>query len=122
MDWILEDGTVVPNERLVESADPVRSYAYCSDTVYLPELYKLVAGVDALYHESTYSSDNEKRAKKYFHSTAAEAAQVARDAGVKQLILGHYSARYDDEDVLLVEAKKIFSNTVLAQEMAVINV
>lgn len=122
MDWTLEDGTVIPNERLVESADPVRSYAYCSDTVYIPQLYQRIKGITTLYHESTYSSDNEVRAKKYFHSTAAEAAQVAHDAGAKQLILGHYSARYDDENVLLQEAKAIFPNTILAQEMEIINV
>lgn len=122
MDWTLEDGTVIPNERLVENADPVRSYAYCSDTVYIPQLYQRIKGITTLYHESTYSSDNEVRAKKYFHSTAAEAAQVAHDAGAKQLILGHYSARYDDENVLLQEAKAIFPNTILAQEMEIINV
>lgn len=121
-DWTLDDGTVIPNARLVDPADPVRSYAYCSDTVYLPELYRLLKGVTTLYHESTYASDNEQRAKKYFHSTAAEAAQVARDAGANQLVLGHYSARYEQEDILLKEAREIFPHTVLAQEMDVINV
>ena len=121
-DWTLDDGTVIPNARLVDPADPVRSYAYCSDTVYLPELYRLLKGVTTLYHESTYASDNEQRAKKYFHSTAAEAAQVARDAGANQLVLGHYSARYEQEDILLKEAREIVPHTVLAQEMDVINV
>lgn len=117
-DWTTEDGTVIPNSRLVTPAAPVRSYAYCSDTIYLPKLHELVKGVTTLYHESTYGSDNEAMAKKYCHSTAAQAAMVARDAGVGSLILGHYSARYEDESVLLDEARKIFPNTVLASENA----
>lgn len=121
-DWTTDDGNVIPNSRLVTPADPVRSYAYCSDTIYLPELHKLVAGVSTLYHESTYACDNEKMAKKYCHSTAAQAAKVARDAGVGRLILGHYSARYEDETVLLDEAKAIFPNSVLAKENACFHV
>lgn len=121
-DWTTDDGNVIPNSRLVTPADPVRSYAYCSDTIYLPELHKLVAGVSTLYHESTYASDNEMMAKKYCHSTAAQAAKVARDASVGRLILGHYSARYEDETVLLDEAKAIFPNSVLAKENACFHV
>lgn len=122
MDWVLDDGVVVPNSRLVTPADDVRSYAYCSDTKYMPGLACGLQGVTTLYHESTYGDDNKKNAEKYFHSTASQAAAVARDAGVNQLILGHFSARYSDEGVLLEEAKKIFDNTVLAKEMAVFNV
>lgn len=122
MDWVLDDGVVVPNSRLVTPADDVRSYAYCSDTKYMPGLACSLKGVTTLYHESTYGDDNKKNAEKYFHSTASQAAAVARDAGVNQLILGHFSARYSDEGVLLEEAKKIFDNTVLAKEMAVFNV
>lgn len=122
MDWITPDGDVIPNSRLTLPADPVRSYAYCSDTRYMPDLHHLVNGVTVLYHESTYGSDNHARAAKYFHSTAAEAAQVARDAGVGTLIIGHYSARYDDEKILLDEARSVFPNTFLAEEMTVFNV
>lgn len=122
MDWTTPDGEVVPNSRLTLPADPARSYAYCSDTRYMPGLHKLVKGVTVLYHESTYSEDNHARAVTYYHSTAAEAARVARDAGVEKLILGHYSARYEDENVLLEEARRDFPNTFLAQEMAVFNV
>ena len=75
-----------------------------------------------LYHECTYGDDNQARAVKYFHSTATEAARVARDAGVKKLIIGHFSARYEDEKILLEEARCEFSNTFLAEEMAVFNV
>ena len=122
MDWTTPDGDVIPNSRLTLPADPVRSYAYCSDRRYMPGLHRLLRGVTMLYHESTYGDDNQARAVKYFHSTATEAARVARDAGVKKLIIGHFSARYEDEKILLEEARCEFSNTFLAEEMAVFNV
>lgn len=115
-DWVTPDGQVVENRRLVTPPDAVRSYAYCSDTSYMPELHEMVRGVDLLYHESTYGSEFEHLARAYHHSTAAQAAMVARDAGAGQLMLGHYSARYDDETPLLNEARAIFPNTILANE------
>ena len=121
-DWTTQEGEVVANSRLVTSADPPRSYAYCSDTRYIPTLHELVRGVSTLYHESTYGEDNILRAEKYYHSTAHQAALVARDAGVGQLLLGHYSSRYDDEQVLLDEARKVFSNSRLTDENTVFDV
>ena len=121
-DWVTPDGDVIPNSRLTKPAEPVRSYAYCSDTRYVPDLHEMIMGVSTLYHESTYGTENIGRARTYWHSTAAEAAQVAKDACAGKLILGHYSARYDDESVLLNEAQEIFPNTVLAEEMSAINV
>ena len=121
-DWTTEDGVVVPNSRLVTPADAPRSYAYCSDTRYMPDLHQVLKGVSTLYHESTYGEDNLAKAEKYNHSTARQAAMVARDAGVGQLVLGHYSSRYEDENVLLEEARKVFENTRLSDELAVINV
>lgn len=115
-DWVTDDGTVVPNERLTLPPDPVRSYAYCSDTRYLPELHKLVKGVSMLYHESTYGEDNAANAVKYYHSTASQAARVALDAGAGKLLLGHYSARYDNEKLLLDEAQAVFPDVQLAME------
>ena len=120
--WTLEDGTVVPNAQLVTEADAPRCYAYCSDTRYMPELYKQLTGVTTLYHESTYGEDNLQMAQKYNHSTARQAALVARDAGVKQLVLGHYSSRYENENVLLNEAREVFENVRLANELEVIEV
>ena len=79
-------------------------------------------GVNTLYHESTYGEDKIQSAEKYCHSTARQAAMVARDAGVGQLLLGHYSSRYDDENVLLAEAKAVFENTRLTNEMDIIDV
>lgn len=121
-DWTMDDGTVVPNSQLVLPADPPRSYAYCSDTRYMPELHQLLKGVTTLYHESTYGEDNLQKAEKYNHSTARQAAMVARDAGVHQLILGHYSSRYEDESVLLDEARQVFPNVRLSNELDVIPV
>ena len=121
-DWTNEDGDMIPNARLVQPADPPRSYAYCSDTRFVPGLKEKVKGVTVLYHESTYTSDQEDRAKIYYHSTARQAATIAAGAGVGTLLLGHYSARYNDEQVLLQEAKAVFENSILTQEGMVFNV
>ena len=93
-----------------------RSYAYCSDTKYDPDLVKSIAKVDLLYHESTFLSDKEQRAAETYHSTAEQAALIARQAKVKQLVLGHYSIRYKDLQPLLDEAKAVFASTRLAIE------
>ena len=121
-DWTNEDGDIIPNARLVQPADSPRSYAYCSDTRFVPGLKEKVKGVTVLYHESTYTSDQEDRAKIYYHSTARQAATIAAGAGVRTLLLGHYSARYNDEQVLLQEAKAVFENSILTQEGMVFNV
>ena len=121
-DWTNEDGDMIPNARLVQPADPPRSYAYCSDTRFVPGLKEKVKGVTVLYHESTYTSDQEDRAKIYYHSTARQAATIAAGAGVGTLLLGHYSARYNDEQVLLEEAKAVFDHSILSQEGMVFDV
>ena len=121
-DYTMPDGTIVANERLVEPADAPRAYAYCSDTKYMPNLYQMLEGVTTLYHESTYATDNLAMAEKYNHSTAQQAAMVARDANVKQLLLGHYSSRYPDEKILLNEAKQIFDHVRLTNELDIIDV
>lgn len=121
-DWTNEDGDVIPNARLVQPADSPRSYAYCSDTRFMPALKEQVKGVTVLYHESTYTSEQEDRAKIYYHSTARQAATIAAGAGVGTLLLGHYSARYNDEKVLLEEAKAVFDHSILSQEGMVFDV
>mgnify|MGYP000139381379 FL=1 len=122
VDWVDEEGNVIPYTRLTTPSEPARSYAYCSDTKYLPMLHECLKDVCVLYHESTYSKEDEDMAKMYFHSTAAQAAQVASDANVGKLVLGHYSARYEDENRLLEEAKNIFPNTVLSDEGLIIDI
>lgn len=121
-DWVDDEGNTISWKLLTQPAEHPRSYAYCSDTAYLPELYKLVKNVNLLYHESTYASGDEQMANTYMHSTAQQAAMVARDAEVGKLLLGHYSARYDTEEVLLNEARQIFPNSQLSQEGLVFDV
>lgn len=121
-DWTTPEGETIGNDRLTLPADPPRSYAYCSDTRYMKQLHEQLKGVSTLYHESTYGEDNILLAEKYYHSTARQAAQVACDAGVGQLLLGHYSSRYEDEQVLLKEAQKVFPNARLTEELAVFEV
>lgn len=116
MDWTTEDGTQIPNERLTTPSDPVRSYAYCTDTAYRPQLAELLKGVTCLYHEATFAEEHAQLAKSTFHSTASQAAQIAKDAQAGQLILGHFSSRYKSEEVLLQEAQQIFPNTQLAED------
>lgn len=115
-DYVLEDGTVIPNARLTTPSDPPRSYAYCSDTCYLPRICEQIKGCDLLFHEATFADADAKRAKETFHTTAPQAAEIAKMAQVKKLVIGHYSARYEDESILLKEASEVFPQTILAQE------
>lgn len=115
-DFVTADGVVVPNRRLTSDADPAASYAYCSDTVFTPSLAETVRGVDVLYHEATYADDCAHKARERFHSTATEAAQIARDAGVGTLVLGHFSNAYNNEERHLAEARAVFADTVVAKE------
>lgn len=117
-DWVTPEGEVIANSRLTTPAEPARSYAYCSDTRYIKTLHELVKGVSTLYHESTYSAEDAERARLYWHSTSQDAARVARDASVGKLLLGHFSARYNNESQLLEEAKEIFPNSYLTCEGA----
>lgn len=114
--WTTPDGRTYSHEELTTPAEPTRAYAYCSDTRYVPTLHELIASVDLLYHESTYCRDSQHRAEAYWHSTAADAATVAREAGVKKLLLGHYSSRYPDENAFLDEAREIFPESYLTNE------
>lgn len=114
--WTTPDGRVIPHEWLVSPAAPPRSYAYCSDTAYLPENVPLLEGVDLLFHEATFSRAESARATETFHSTAEQAATMARDAHVKKLVIGHFSARFDDESGLLAEAMAVFPETIVANE------
>lgn len=115
-DFIRDDGLHIKNERLTLDPDASLSYAYCSDTMYHPVVCEFIEGVDLLYHEATFANDCKALAKKTKHSTAEQAALIAKKAAVKQLIIGHYSARYTDLNVLLNEAKSVFVNCLLAND------
>jgi len=115
-DFVTPEGNIIPNHLLTRPADPAKRYAYCSDTLPLESVIEQVQGVDLLYHEATFGMTEKKRAKETGHSTAAQAADIANRAKVEQLMLGHYSARYEDITPLEQEAKCIFKNTIMANE------
>ena len=115
-DYVTPEGEVIANTRLTRPSDPPRKYAYCSDTIFRPEIVKQLSGVDLLFHEATFAESELARAKEPYHTTAAQAARIALEAGVRQLVIGHFSARYEDESILLKEASAVFPNTILAKE------
>jgi ribonuclease Z len=115
-DLTLPGGEVVPNEKLTYQPSSPRTYAYCSDTVACDEVARAVQGVDVLYHEATFADNMRDFAVERGHATALQAAQTAKDAGVKKLIIGHFSSRYKNVDVLLNEARQVFPNTCAAEE------
>jgi ribonuclease Z len=121
-DLIMSDGKVIANNNLVKPAPPSRSYAYCSDTAYYERIAKWIEGVDLLYHEATFADSERKIAKQTGHSTASQAAMIAKKAGVKKLLLGHFSNRYKELDTLLNEARSIFPNTSLAEDIQSISI
>jgi ribonuclease Z len=114
--FIDETGREISNEILTNPAPKGRSYAYCSDTIFDPDLVGFIQNVDLLYHESTFLEDKLQRAYETYHSTAKQAAEIARLANAKQLLIGHFSARYKDLNEFKKEAKEIFSNSHLALE------
>jgi ribonuclease Z len=122
LDAIDESGNTIKNETLTHSPTKPRSYAYCSDTRFFEALATDIKFVDLLYHESTFLTEMEQRASKTYHSTAAQAAQMANLSGTTKLILGHFSARYDNLNDFLLEAQPIFKNTALAIEGTLFNI
>lgn len=115
-DFVTEDGRVIANHLLTTDADPSVSYAYCSDTRPTKSVVEAVKGVDWLYHEATYADDMAAMASKYAHSTARQAAEIAAEAHVGKLIIGHFSKRYTTPDLLLKQAKEVFPNVMAADE------
>ena len=120
-DFIKPDGTLIPNSWLTTDADPALSYAHIGDTAYMPDIAGKIGPVDLLFHETTYLDDLKEEAFKRGHSTARQAAMVARDAGAKRLITGHYSSRYKDDSPFLQEAREVFPNVILNKEGTIVN-
>jgi len=115
-DLVQSDGTVIANEQLTLPAWKPRSYAYCSDTAFDPGLSEFLQGVDLLYHEATFSKDDEELAVATGHSSSVQAAEVARISNARKLLIGHFSSRYKSTDGLLLEAQSIFSNSVAVND------
>jgi ribonuclease Z len=114
-DITLSTGEIISNSELTLPPKQPLSFAFCSDTVYKPDIVPIIRNADLLYHEATFLNDREDLAKKTKHTTSKQAAQIAKDANVNQLILGHYSGRYNDISLFQKEAKEIFNKTELAE-------
>ncbi len=115
-DFEQEDGTIISNDEFTLPPAPSKSYAYCSDTAYYEKIIPIISGVDLLYHEASFLTNLKERAKETQHSTAEEAALIAKQAKVKKLLIGHFSARYKDADLLLDEAKLHFNEVIAAED------
>lgn len=115
-DILLDNGTLVSNNELTFDPERPRSYAFCSDTAYNEAIIPIIENVDVLYHEATFLQSEANLAGKTMHCTAMEAATIAQKAQVKQLVLGHYSTRYDAISLFKEEAETIFPNVLLADD------
>ncbi|QBZ98706.1 ribonuclease Z [Flavobacterium sangjuense] len=115
-DITLDDGTIIPNAELTFDPIQPKSYAFCSDTMYDESIIPIIENCDVLYHETTFLESEADKAEKTMHSTAKQAAAIAAKANVKQLILGHYSTRYDTIDLFRQEAETLYSNVLLADD------
>lgn len=115
-DFTTADGKIIPNSQLTLPPSQPRSYAYCTDTAYTETIVPLIKGVDLLYHETTFIEEHKQRAGETFHSTTKQAARIAQLAGVKKMLIGHFSARYENLQPLLDECREIFKETYLAEE------
>ena len=115
-DYITPEGKVIPNAMLTRDADPAPSYAHIGDTRYMEGIAEKIGPVDLLYHETTYLEEHRADARDRYHSTARQAAMVARDAGAGTLLTGHYSRRYNDETLIKAEAETIFRPVILNDE------
>lgn len=113
-DYVTPDGRVIENARLTTDPEPTMSYAYCSDTAFDRRIARDIEGVNTIYHESTYLDDNAAKAAPRGHSTARQAGIIAREAGAKTLILGHYSQAYDDDSLFAAEAAQEFDGRIIA--------
>ena len=116
LDFIKEDGQTIPNDELTREPAAERSYAYFSDTAFYPEMAGKLKPVGMIYHESSFLARDEDKAKETRHSTSLQAAEIASICGAKKLLIGHFSAKYEDDEAFLSEAKNVFTSTEMAVE------
>ncbi|MDY0932411.1 ribonuclease Z [Chryseobacterium sp. CFBP8996] len=121
-DFVLSDGYVLKNEILTTAPAPSVSYAFCSDTRYLESVIPIIKNVTVLYHESTFLHDLKEMADYTGHTTALEAATIAKKAEVEKLILGHFSNRYGDLTVFTDEARTVFPNSYLPKALECVKI
>jgi ribonuclease Z len=121
-DYVGSDGTIHPNHSITFESPQPRCYAFCSDTAYFEEIISVISGANLLYHETTFMNDRIANATDKFHSTTGQAATIALKADVKKLLIGHYSARYDDLQPLLDEARDVFPETDLAVDGSIFEI
>lgn len=115
-DFVTEQGETIANALMTKDPPKPLSYAFCSDTAYAGRTAGFVRGVDLLYHESTFLAEDKTRAKKTKHSTTLQAAKVAHEAEARHLLLGHYSARFDDPEAFAIEARDVFEHVTAARQ------
>ena len=115
-DYQLPNGQIIPNKELTFPPDPVRSYAFCTDTICRKQIIPIIENVDLLYHEATFADELSDLALKTYHTTARQAAELATESKVKKLIIGHFSSRYKNVDPLVEEARAVFPNTYPAND------
>jgi ribonuclease Z len=111
-----KEGKPIKNETVTKAGSKPKSYAFCSDTAYHESIIPIINGADLLYHESTFLDKHENLAESTKHSTAKQAASIARQAKVGRLLLGHFSTRYDDLNVFITEAKEVFKEVELSKD------
>lgn len=121
-DFQLLSGEMIPNELLTFPAEKSYSYAFCSDTRYKPDIVSIIQDVDLLYHEATFLEDLKEMADYTGHSTAKEAAMIAKSANAGKLVLGHFSNRYKNPEVMLEEARPVFENTYIPKQLQVFEI
>lgn len=117
-----EKGEIISNALLTKNPPKPKSYAFCSDTLFHPEIIPVINNVNAIYHESTFLEKHRHLCEQTKHSTAKQAAEIAKQANAKTLILGHYSTRYDDLNLFKEEAQTVFKNVELAEDGVVFNI
>jgi ribonuclease Z len=116
-DFVSPKGKVFKNKDITVNGHPPRAFAYCSDTLYDESIVSYVKGVDLLYHEATFGTATKEKAREKMHATAAQAANIAKMAGAKRLLLGHFSARFSKNlSPLLTEAQDVFPHTFISEQ------